>query len=59
MTNLSIIRSVVVPLAIFVTGLLAGVMLGVAREEPIAKDSLKGGKAERPETCGWSGWRRA
>jgi hypothetical protein len=37
MTNLSIIRSVVVPLAIFVTGLLAGVMLGVAMEQQTAQ----------------------
>ncbi|HXM10137.1 MAG TPA: DUF1772 domain-containing protein [Terriglobales bacterium] len=37
MTNLSIIRSVVVPLSIFVTGLLAGVMLGVAMEQQTAQ----------------------
>ena len=37
MTNLSIIRLVVVPLAIFVTGLLAGVMLGVAMEQKTAQ----------------------
>ena len=34
MANLSVIRSVVVLLAIFVTGLLAGLMLGVAMEQP-------------------------
>jgi hypothetical protein len=33
MTNLSIIRSIVVPPSIFVIGLLAGVMLGVAMEQ--------------------------
>jgi 4-amino-4-deoxy-L-arabinose transferase-like glycosyltransferase len=37
MTNLSIIRSIVVPLSIFVTGLLAGVMLGVAMEQQTAQ----------------------
>ena len=37
MTNLSTIRSVVVPLSIFVTGLLAGVMLGVAMEQQTAQ----------------------
>ena len=37
MTNVSIIRSVVVLLAIFVTGLLAGVMLGVAMEQQTAQ----------------------
>ena len=37
MTNLAIIRSVVVPLSIFVTGLLAGVMLGVAMEQQTAQ----------------------
>jgi uncharacterized membrane protein len=37
MTNLSIVRSVVVPLSIFVTGLLAGVMLGVAMEQQTAQ----------------------
>jgi hypothetical protein len=37
MTNLSIIRSLVVLLAIFVTGLLAGVMLGVAMEQQTAQ----------------------
>jgi uncharacterized membrane protein len=37
MTNLSIIRSVVVLLSIFVTGLLAGVMLGVAMEQQTAQ----------------------
>jgi hypothetical protein len=37
MTNLSVIRSVVVPLSIFVTGLLAGVMLGVAMEQQTAQ----------------------
>ena len=37
MTNLSIIRPVVVPLSIFVTGLLAGVMLGVAMEQQTAQ----------------------
>ena len=37
MSNLSIIRSVVVPLSIFVTGLLAGVMLGVAMEQQTAQ----------------------
>jgi uncharacterized membrane protein len=37
MTNLSITRSVVVPLSIFVTGLLAGVMLGVAMEQQTAQ----------------------
>src|ERR1700677_3291652 len=37
MTNLSIIRSVVVPLSMFVTGLLAGVMLGVATEQQTAQ----------------------
>src|ERR1700677_3029862 len=37
MWNLSIIRSVVVPLSIFVTGLLAGVMLGVAMEQQTAQ----------------------
>jgi hypothetical protein len=37
MTNVSIIRSVVVLLAIFVTGLLAGVMLGVAMEPQTAQ----------------------
>jgi uncharacterized membrane protein len=36
-TNLSIIRLVVVPLSIFVTGLLAGVMLGVAMEQQTAQ----------------------
>jgi Na+/H+ antiporter NhaB len=37
MTNVFIIRSVVVLLAIFVTGLLAGVMLGVAMEQQTAQ----------------------
>jgi uncharacterized membrane protein len=37
MTNLSIIRLVVVPLSVFVTGLLAGVMLGVAMEQQTAQ----------------------
>ena len=37
MANLSVIRSVVVLLAIFVTGLLAGVMLGVAMEQQTAQ----------------------
>jgi Domain of unknown function (DUF1772) len=37
MTSLSIIRSVVIPLSIFVTGLLAGVMLGVAMEQQTAQ----------------------
>src|SRR5450755_3915700 len=37
MTNLSIIRSVVVPLSIFVTGLLAGVMLGVGMAQQTAQ----------------------
>jgi hypothetical protein len=37
MTNLCIIRSVVVPLSIFVTGVLAGVMLGVAMEQQTAQ----------------------
>ena len=37
MTNLSIIHSVVVLLAILVTGLLAGVMLGVAMEQQTAQ----------------------
>src|ERR1700690_4656181 len=37
MTNLSIIPSVVVPFSIFVTGLLAGVMLGVAMEQQTAQ----------------------
>jgi uncharacterized membrane protein len=37
MTNLSIIRSVVFLLAILVTGLLAGVMLGVAMEQQTAQ----------------------
>jgi Ca2+/Na+ antiporter len=37
MANVSIIRSVVVLLAIFVTGLLAGVMLGVAMEQQTAQ----------------------
>jgi Ca2+/Na+ antiporter len=37
MTNVSIIRSVVVLLAIFVIGLLAGVMLGVAMEQQTAQ----------------------
>jgi lysylphosphatidylglycerol synthetase-like protein (DUF2156 family) len=37
MTNLSIIRSVAVLLAIFVTGLLAGVMLGVAMAQQTAQ----------------------
>jgi uncharacterized membrane protein len=37
MTNHSMIRSVVVPLSIFVTGLLAGVMLGVAMEQQTAQ----------------------
>jgi hypothetical protein len=36
MSNLSIIRSVVVLLAIFVTGLLAGVMLGVGMAQQTA-----------------------
>jgi Domain of unknown function (DUF1772) len=36
MTN-AIIRSVVVPLAIFVTGLLAGAMLGIAMEQQTAQ----------------------
>jgi Ca2+/Na+ antiporter len=37
MTNFSIIRAVVVLLSIFVTGLLAGVMLGVAMEQQTAQ----------------------
>jgi hypothetical protein len=37
MTNLSTIRSVVVLFAILVTGLLAGVMLGVAMEQQTAQ----------------------
>ena len=37
MTNLSTVRLVVVLLAIFVTGLLAGVMLGVAMEQQTAQ----------------------
>ena len=37
MTNLTTIRSVVVPLSVFVTGLLAGVMLGVAMEQQTAQ----------------------
>jgi hypothetical protein len=37
MTNLSVIRSVVVLLAILVAGLLAGVMLGVAMEQQTAQ----------------------
>src|ERR1700691_1771433 len=37
MTNLSIIRSVAVLLAIFVTGLLAGVMLGVGMAQQTAQ----------------------
>ena len=37
MADLSVIRSVVVLLAIFVTGLLAGVMLGVAMEQQTAQ----------------------
>jgi len=37
MTNLSTVRSVVVLLAVFVTGLLAGVMLGVAMEQQTAQ----------------------
>jgi Na+/H+ antiporter NhaB len=37
MTNPSMIRSAVVLLAIFVTGLLAGVMLGVAMEQQTAQ----------------------
>jgi len=37
MTNLSTVRSVVVVLAILVTGLLAGVMLGVAMEQQTAQ----------------------
>jgi hypothetical protein len=37
MANFFVIRSVVVLLAIFVTGLLAGVMLGVAMEQQTAQ----------------------
>lgn len=37
MTNLSIIRSVAVLLAIFITGLLAGVMLGVGMAQQTAQ----------------------
>src|ERR1700679_2780303 len=37
MTNLTTIRSVVVPLSVFVTGLLASVMLGVAMEQQTAQ----------------------
>jgi len=41
MTDLSVIRSVVVLLAILVAGLLAGVMLGVAMEQQTAQNYPK------------------
>jgi multisubunit Na+/H+ antiporter MnhG subunit len=43
MTNLSTIRSIVVLFAILVTGMLAGVMLGVAMEQQT--------RTETPRSC--------